>query len=279
MKRLDLNISVLSEDIVSKAVLITGSARSGTTLMGKLIHSFDKVEYASEPPLMFSLFSVINDISAEKWKLLYDTYLYEEFFISALSGRSINCNLVDDSSIYHVKALEEVNNRLNYSLRKADAEERIRGATIAYKMPGIVPYVPVLLERYPLTRVVVMLRNAVETLNSILQKKWFSPENESSALLWPFRVCHGVNVPFWVREGEDELWVKLSELDRAAYYYIRVNEGIENITGRIEISYTNLLEKPSETIEGLADNLGLEFGTLTKQIVDQIYLTHPDVII
>ena len=37
MKRLDLNISVLSEDIVSKAVLITGSARSGTTLMGKLI--------------------------------------------------------------------------------------------------------------------------------------------------------------------------------------------------------------------------------------------------
>ena len=95
-------------------------------------------------------------------------------------------------------------------------------------------------------------------------------------MLWPFRVCHGVNVPFWVREGEDELWVKLSELDRAAYYYIRVNEGIENITGRIEVSYTNLLEKPSETIEGLADNLGLEFGTLTKQIVDQIYLTHPD---
>ena len=71
-----------------------------------------------------------------------------------------------------MKAIEEVNNRLNYSLRKSDAEERIRGATIAYKITDIVPYVPTFLEWYPLTRVVVMLRNAVETLNSILQKKW-----------------------------------------------------------------------------------------------------------
>ncbi len=41
----NLKISVLSEDIISKAVLITGSGRSGTTLIGKLIHSFDKVKY------------------------------------------------------------------------------------------------------------------------------------------------------------------------------------------------------------------------------------------
>ena len=43
-------------------------ARSRTTIIGKIIHSFDRVEYAFEPPDLLSLLSLI-DIMIQHQKL------------------------------------------------------------------------------------------------------------------------------------------------------------------------------------------------------------------
>lgn len=271
-----LQISEQASSAVSKAILITGSARSGTTIMGKIIHSMEGVEYLYEPPMMFTLFALINQIPERDWRLLYETYLYEEFFLNAIAGRAINCNKADDSSIYKVKLKEEIEKRLEKSLSKLEAEEYARHHVIAFKIPDVVPFVPILKRYYPSTRVIVMMRNAVETLNSLLKKRWFSPENETSNLIWPFRLYKGVHVPFWVREGDEELWFGLSELDRAAYYYIRVNETVEEIEGRIEVKYSHLLAKPKKVVSDIADMLGLRFGAMTEEIINQIRPTTPD---
>ena len=97
----------------NNAVLISGSARSGTTILSKILHSFKNVELVYEPPVLFSLFALLPEIEEKQWRLLYETYLYEEFFINALSGRSVNCNRKDDSSIFLVKDKEELDKRLN----------------------------------------------------------------------------------------------------------------------------------------------------------------------
>ena len=63
-------------DKCNECIVITGCARSGTTILSKIIHSFSNVELSFEPPMLFSLFPLINKLSQNDWKLLYETYLY-----------------------------------------------------------------------------------------------------------------------------------------------------------------------------------------------------------
>lgn len=271
-----LEISDRAYSSVSNAILISGSARSGTTIMGKVIHSFDGIEYTYEPPLLFSLFPLINQLAEQDWRLLYETYLYEEFMLNSLAGRAINCNRKDDSSIYNVKSESEVASRLQSTLSKNEAEILAKNRTIAYKMPDITPYIPKLMNYYPGMRVIIMMRDAVGTLNSILKKKWFNELNVRNSLIWPFRVYKQVRIPFWVREEEEELWMNLSELDRAAYYYIRINESTNGIIGHIKVRYTRLVNRPKDITNELAEKLNLKFGTETEKIFQEIKPTAPE---
>lgn len=265
-----LKISDVAASSVADAILVTGSARSGTTIMGKIVSSLETVEYAYEPPMLFTLFALIQRMDKEQWKLLYETYLYEEFLMNALAGRTFNFNRVDNSAIFRVMPEQEIQRRLDLNLSKAEAEGLAPGRTLAYKMPDIVSFVPTLKSYYPGTRVIVMLRDATETINSVMQRKWFSDENVRKSLIWPFREVNSVRVPYWVKEEDDDLWSRFSELDRTAYYYIRINEEVENIEGRIDVFYDRLVTHPHETVVELVNTLGLTLGEKTEEIIGQI---------
>lgn len=268
-----LNISPLAAQCVREAILITGSARSGTTVMGQVVSSLESVEYAYEPPMLFTVFSLIEDLNEYQWRLLYETYLFEEFLMNALAGRNLNFNRVDDSAVDKVKTADEIERRLKLSLPKAQAEQLALGKTLAYKMPDVIPMVPRVKTYYQETRVVVMLRDAVGTINSVMHKQWFSDETNGKSLIWPFRICKDVRVPFWVKPRDMEYWTTLSELDRAAYYYIRINEDVEHIPGRIEVAYDSLVAQPEETLAAVTEKLNLRFGPKTDEIVAGIRKT------
>ncbi|OIQ03354.1 MAG: hypothetical protein COS82_06860 [Zetaproteobacteria bacterium CG06_land_8_20_14_3_00_59_53] len=270
-----LEISAEAKQFCSNAIFITGPARSGTSIVGKIIHSLNLVEYAYEPPMMVTLMSLIDRLDAADWKLLCDTYIYEEFFLNAIAGRAINCNSADFSSIYGTKTVEDVERRLSTHFTKKMCQESGANSVVAIKIPDVVHSIPKLKTYYPTMRVVVVLRDAVDTINSLLQKEWFSPKDPNSDLVWPFRRHKGVNVPFWVRPGDDELWLNISEVDRAAYYYIRVNEDVERIDGRIELRYGHLLENPHKATKALARSLGLDFGAKTEEVINNIRPTNP----
>jgi len=267
---LTLHISKLATQKVSSAIVISGSGRSGTTIIGKLLHSMQGVEYAFEPPLIVTLLPLIEELDEVSWKLLYETYLYEDFLINSLSGRAINTNHVDDSSIYSVKADNEINARLNFSIRKQEAEKSAESATIIYKLPNVVPFLPKLAGYYPDTKFLIMKRDAVGTINSLMLKAWFSDLNVRTSMVWPYRRCGDVKVPSWVKKDDDSLWLEMSEIDRCAYYYIRVNEDVSKISNKIELSYQLLLRDPQATAHWLAQSFGLNFGTKTQSIIDSI---------
>lgn len=264
-------------DKCNEAIIVSGGARSGTTIMGKIFHSFEEVEYVFEPPMLFSLFSLLSMLDEGQWKLLYETYLYEEFLINALAGRGINCNRVDDSSIYKVKPNHLIEQRLGCSLPKKDIECLAGKSKIVYKMPDVVAFFPKLKRYYPGAMIIIMTRKAPEVFNSILEKGWFGSQTlRQKNLNWPNRFADGLRIPFWVDPKDDELWYNMDELHRIAYYYLMVNKPIKQIQGCITVKYDDLIKNPTGTIRSLADILGLEWGEKTDEILKTVRRTKKD---
>ena len=268
-----LEISPAAKKCANKAVLVTGSARSGTTIIGKLLSSFDCAEYAYEPPALLTLISAINEIDETQWRMLYEAYLYEEFLLNALAGRVFNFNKFDDSAIFKTKSQEEIDRRLSLNLAKSSAEELASKHTVIYKIPDIGGKAAMLKKYYPSMNIVIMLRDAVGTLNSVIQRGWFNKKNEESNLIWPFTIFEAKRVPFWVLPKDIEYWVGLSEIDRAAYYYVRINEDISNISDGIVIKYSNLIQSPQVVAGNLSEKLGLHLSEKSLEIVGAITKT------
>ena len=258
----------------ASAILISGSARSGTTIMGKVLHSFQSVEYTFEPPTLFSLFSLLPRLDEVEWKLLYETYLYEDFFVNAIAGRNLNLNRNDDSCVYNAKAEAEVDARYEGSLRKAEINKQSQRGVIAFKLPDIVPFLPQFLDYYPETRLLFMRRNPVDTLKSLLKKGWFSDRslNEENRI-WPFHQHADQAIPYWVAPEDYERWVQWSELDRCAYYYTRVHALPPIARSIFVLDYDQLLADPLGRVEALAQHFGLRFRPKTRTIIDSIQKT------
>ena len=265
-----LKLHPVAHDCANSAILVSGSARSGTTIVGKLIHSFSTVEYVFEPPALIALFPLMGAMPREQWNYLYEAYLYEEFLINAVSGRAINTNRADDSSIFKSKDEWEIASRLDRSWPKSESTRLAASCRAAYKIPNIVAYVPELCCRYPGMSVIMMVRNAVETIHSLMAKHVFTPDHPSAMQPWPFRIVENERIPYWVRLGDEKLWKELSEIDRCAYYYIRMNENLEVSSRQFVLKYSELVKSPLVVSHKLADFLGLSFGKCTDGIIDSI---------
>lgn len=256
-----------------EAIIISGSARSGTTIIGKLLHSFKGVEYAFEPPMLFSLFALLPVLPKEEWKLLYETYLYEEFLMNALAGRGLNCNLSDDSSIYRVKDKHLIAERLEQSLRKDEAEKKAETSKLVYKIPGITPFLTRLKKYYPGSTVVIMTRKAFEVFNSIMEKGWFRSETlKRKNRTWPNHFIRELRIPFWVDGPDKVAWYRMNEIERIAYYYLRINRSVSELSDCIIIRYEDFIKSPGRILQKLADRLGLTPGEKTEEILNTVHL-------
>ncbi len=257
-------------ELCNKAIVITGSARSGTTILGKILHSFNNVEYTFEPPLLISLFTLIEKLNEEDWKLLYETYLYEDFLITSLSGRNFNFNTSDDSCIFNAKKKSFVENRLSKSLRKHEAVRIVEKYQIVWKIPSIPIYINRLIRYYPKTKVIYVKRSISDTMNSLLKKQWFNNNTlKNNNLNWPNNNYKGLIVPFWVKKNDSKKWINMTEIDRCAYYILRMNDFTHN-KNFIYIEYEDLIKGPFDAILKLSKSLGLEWGAKTKEILNTV---------
>ena len=268
---MDLKLNSQAYTKCNTAILLSGCARSGTTILGKILHSFKNVEYSYEPPLFSSLFPLINDLSEKEWKLLYETYLYDEFLMESISGRNLNFNKFDDSFIGDVKSKQEIKKRMSESVRKIKAEKIAKKSNIAYKIPNIIPFIPKIIKYYPKTRVVITVRQAPAVIKSLLKKNWFSDKAlKDDNTVSPTRAYKSTIVPAWVNPKDDSKWNAMDELHRCAYYYIEMNKTMQKISNYYEITYTNLLENPRKVTTDLAKNLKLLFGSKTQSLIKSV---------
>lgn len=274
---MDLAISRQASTTSAHALVLTGSARSGTTIAGRLLASCKGVEYAFEPPTLLVLMASLGELPVASWKLLYETYLYEELLIGSLAGRSLNTNRIDDSCAYGYMSSEEVEQRLQGTFRKHDLEKQIHSSAVrlCYKLPDLLPRLDRLKALYPEATQIVMRRKARPTLRSLLHKGWFheGPAGDSSSRIYPFRIgldqsknqCH---IPYWVALQDQEWWLDASAEQRSLYYYI-LNTPADS-EGFYVIDYEQMLLDPRATFQYLSQELNLQPGALTENILNCI---------
>ena len=260
--------------LVARSVLITGVARSGTTLMGTLMYSLENVEYIFEPPLLTSLVPAIDEVSTKTWRLLFETYLFEDFLIGAVAGRRINTNRHDDSCIYNAKSEEEVQDRLSHSMGKDEAFRTALTKRIALKLPSVLPRVTKLRSLYPEMQVLIMLRRPEAVLSSMLRKNWLSDRRlRAGTVFWPSREGYELCVPYWVPEASISGWLEASEIDRCCMFYAAMYESISGSSeGSIIADYDRFLLDPTRCFQAIAERLNLNFGARTLTILDGVGL-------
>ncbi len=254
-----------------KTICISGSTRSGTTLMGTILHSCQNVEYIFEPPIILPILLNISFVPEECTRLLFESYIFEDLLLGQLAGRNVNLNENDDSCFYKAKTKKELAKRHSQSWRKNKMADCAKEIHPAFKMPEITPYLKDLQELYPSMEFVLMHRKANSVINSLMKKRWLSERNVSSLnFLWPCKIIENQTVPYWVSDQDIGYWAEWTELERAAYYYLQFVRPIEHLENAIVISYEKLIEKPREIIDAMISKLKLNAGEKTQSIVDGI---------
>jgi hypothetical protein len=261
----------LATPAVSRSIFITGVARTGSTLVSRLVNSLRDVELTSEPSFLFCLFPLLGKIPDQYWRYLLESYLFEEHLMQGLQGRTINLNRGDDGSAWHSKPAAELEARLNVTHRRRDTLAGAETKRIAFKLTDMMPYIPKFCEFYPEATIVVMVRQPDSVIASILAKGWYSNRDLSELhSIWPYSIRNGYAVPFWVPPAHAEYFLGMSEIQRCVFYYTYMYESLAAVPRILFLDYDHLLANPRRVFSRLAERLGCVFGPLTDELLQSV---------
>ncbi|RDL44022.1 hypothetical protein DN730_10320 [Marinomonas piezotolerans] len=269
MNILDLNGWAKSLDDM---IIIGGSARSGTTMMGKLINSLENTEYKFEPPVLVSLLLKFKELPMKSVKEILQFYFYDDFLLNSLAGRNVNMNLNDDSCILHSKSKDQILNRQNSSFRQTQLEDLVKDINFSFKLPDVTFFLNEMDQLFPGNRKILMHRSYGDVISSLLMKRWFSDEcldQNHPCQVYATRLINGVKVPFWVED--DSLWLKSSEIDRCSQYYLSICRSILNANDSIVVDYDRFVESPFSSFRKLSEVINLSFTEKTDELLGTIY--------
>lgn len=255
-------------------LVVGGGARSGTTIMGKIVASMERIEYFFEPPMFIPLFLNGRDTENRYLKTLTDAYFYEELLINSLAGRNLNFNHCDDSFIGNVKEDKEIKSRLAGCRRRFELDELASLSRFSFKSPYAVFFVGQLKDVYKKASFIMMHRSPCEVINSVVAKKWFSNEYlnpDAGGTVHALRAKENIKIPFWVESEDEGFWVIASEVERAIYYYVRVaEEMLKYRSSCLIINYESLLKNPLRVVTSITSRFDLKFTHKTYEVIDSI---------
>ena len=249
--------------VLNNVVWITGCARSGTTILGKILSTLKNVEYAFEPEFLFGLLLTINKIKKQKWLKIYNTYIIEELFFNLCTGRRVNFKKNEDSYIGHSLNNKDIKKKLKINLRRIDFEKYLNKnkKTLIIKIPDVSKNLTILQKYYPKNKFIITKRDTKPIVNSILKKKWFKQNNN---LPWIY------NDPELFGPKIFKKWKKLNEIEKAKLYVNEINKNCKKIKNKHIFSYENLLKDPNKEINKICRFLNLKKTNKTKEIIKTV---------
>ena len=127
------------------------------------------------------------------------------------------------------------------------------------------------MEYYPKMQVIIMLRNPESVIGSFNRKGWFSNTTLSGPNNYPpYKVFGQFYLSYLVADEDADRFIKMSNIERSAYYYLRAYGGVPDNERVVIVDYDDFVDRPRETLIALTDHFGLEFGDKTEEVLNLV---------
>ena len=256
--------SINTNKILQKTTWVTGCARSGTTILGKILSTLKGVEYAFEPETLFSLIPLIHNVEKKYWTNIYETYLIEDLFFNSCLGRKINLKKNDDSSIYNSLNKRQIKQKLYLSLRRKEFDSFLKKnkKMLIIKIPDLARSLVKLQNYYPQNKFIVTKRSKSAIISSIIKKGWFKKKNIHSTEIY--------NNKYWLEPKLYKSWVNANENIKANIYVDMIEKNLRKIKKKYVVDFKTLIKNPKKIIKEVCNYLNLKATHKTEEIIDQI---------
>jgi len=267
--------------------VIAGACRSGKTTLGNLLGTCENVENAEEPwtakliPLMCGL-NIMDETIGKEMFLSFITELYNDMILL----RRANFRPSDLSCIWAQKDYEEVYHRLTGVNTRVEVKEYTDkySPLLLLNLTEVVPFLKFFFDIMPKTKLIYVLRKGSDVAYDCLNKRWFSDiQLKSPIKALPYHkykykgsIWH---LPWWVSQGEEDLFISYSEYDRCIYYWCQtVLSGYSVVKKLIEdgvcyhVDYDGLMESPRDTLESVVEFIGVKSTPMTEMAIAKLQL-------
>lgn len=206
-----------------RLVVITGVARSGTSVVGKIIGSFENSHYLFEPAIFYLIPPLIKEkkLSFKEGADLLKSVLFEDFYLQMISGRYINYNKNDDSYIGEYVDVKEIESRWYKFERKTDVMEHLEKNDYLFviKMPDIQPFYDVLYKCFDGVKFVDLVRDGNDVVSSSIRRDFYSIEDLNERLVIWSNMINNLRVPWFIENKNRENFSKWNHETRVAHIW------------------------------------------------------------
>ena len=255
----------------NKVIIISGAARSGTSILGKILGSCKKVEYLYEPETFNYLSFLRNKVENKVWKNLIERYLTENF-LRLVNGRSLNFRNGENSSIKTIKSNREIKLKFSKEISELDFYNYINKNKISFLIKSPNLEFSSFKKDFPNFKIIIINRNPYQVINSLMNKNWFKNKNYLKTFL-PSVKINGSFYPLFMKKKYLKMWHNSNECTKCAIYLLCCEDEIKKIKNKIIIQYDDLIKSPKVITNRLLKRLGLSKSKKTHKILNNINLS------
>lgn len=281
---MDLRYFSGEAQLAFRTVILTGSARSGKTILGNILGACEHAEHIDESWLLGQLPALVGSgaIAEPLGISLFQTYAYEQL-AGRMLMREASFRPTDRSFIGAQKPTDEIVRRLIHFQSRADVGRHLaaHAVTLVLTLPDTVPFCDFFAKAMPGCAIVHVARNGFAVAASVRDKHWFADEElrrpQHTYLCRQFTDSRGVwHLPYWIADGDEAAFLQFTEYSRGLYYWRRLMEmGLRASRavppGRLHVlTYDALVDDARAVAGGLADTLGLTRTRITENLIEKV---------
>lgn len=263
----------------NKIVVITGVARSGTTILAKIIGSFCDVNYLFEPAIMLLVPPLIQKkfLSEKQGADLLKGVLFEDFYLQMIQGRYVNFNKNDDSYIGNYLDLKNVEQRWEKYKRKIDVIDDLENKKSLFiiKSPNVQPYLSIIKKIFTGVRFIDVIRDGNDIISSSIRRGFYSDNDLNGRIInWSYN-HNKIKIPCFIEDKDMDLFSNWNHHTRVAYIWrILTEKGLqfayENKQDVIQFKFEDFIQNTEKFVEETENFIGKKRTDITMKHIDSI---------
>jgi hypothetical protein len=270
-------------------LVITGVARSGTTLLGKIIGSLSNTHFIFEPPTFRLIPPLILEgyLKEKQGDELLKAILFEELYLQIIHGRYINFNEKDDSYIGYYKDPEKIKQRWKKYKRRKDVIEDLEKNNYLFvlKIPNMQPNLNTIKKLFHNMKLIHCIRDGNDIISSSIRRDFYTQDYLNKRNIDWSNEIDSLKIPWFINKKDIQFFSKWNQYTRAAHIWRVLTEtGLkfkdENKNNVFQFKFEDFIKNPETFIDRIERFTGKKRTDITMQHLDSIktykQLEYPD---